>query len=380
MEGSPYYRGNQIEGYEFSFGIPLSNANQGESFVSFNTMQPSQSATDSCFEVANWLSVVNLAETTVGFTITTHFMDGRSPLVREIQVAPSGRVDVDGGHDVGGDSFADVSGCSTSPLRHYGVHSIMPSDADAPYLAQLIRYGGTAEKGQVPSNYRFAFPLIAKPGNGDTMNLSLTTAGNEVNWLEIANVADSATTVTANFYSESGELLSSRSVQLSPFETYPFDIHSLLPANAYGFAQISGSNASSLIAQSMVYYIEDSTNRMAAMYGTDGVVSRKGTTYGSYNLFLEMEIILRVTNPGNSSMSLKVAVNSASGTFEKAYTVAAKETRSISLRDDSGFQTSDNSYGVVVVRTENDAPYFAELIRKRFSGTETEFAAPSLVR
>src|SRR5690606_33591029 len=57
-----YYRTSAAgQGYDYSYGISLEDANTGTTAVSFNTFQPATNLSDVRNQVANWLSVVNLS-------------------------------------------------------------------------------------------------------------------------------------------------------------------------------------------------------------------------------------------------------------------------------------------------------------------------------
>ena len=135
LDGRMFYYRQLSAGadFEFAFGIPLSNPSFGKTSVGFNTYQPSLHADERANVVANWLTVVNLSTDTQQFTIRTH-VNGGDIVRRELTLPPAGRADVDGGHGLAGSSAI-------------GLHEIIPANARAPYIAQLIRYGGDAPGG-----------------------------------------------------------------------------------------------------------------------------------------------------------------------------------------------------------------------------------------
>jgi len=114
-------------------------------------------------------------------------------------------------------------------------------------MAILNRYGYTQ------TGYSFAFPLLAKAGNGQTMVTPLTTTVGAQNWLELVNVLNSESEVTIRFLQSSGAVASTVSTNIGANAQAHYNINDILGNEQVGYAEIVPDSANSLIAQSMVY-------------------------------------------------------------------------------------------------------------------------------
>ena len=103
--------------FEFAFAVPFVAPLCGDSFVSFNTFQPSLNALESQHSVAQWLSIVNLDNAnSQEFTVRQFDQSGNVLKQQVVSVAPFGRVDLEGGHDSPGPSSV-------------GLHQVQPKSA-----------------------------------------------------------------------------------------------------------------------------------------------------------------------------------------------------------------------------------------------------------
>lgn len=363
LDGRMFFYRPVGQGFEFGFAVPLSNPSYGVTNVGYNTFQPSANAADAGFVVQNWISLVNLSNEAQVFDIETYPAGGEK-IERTVSVPARGRIDMDGGHALVGASSI-------------GLHRILPRQANAPYLAQLIRYGA---RGQTVEGYDFAFPLVAKAGSGARLQMPISARFGEQNWVELANTLPVEMVVHVGFYGADGSLLHEEQLGLLAFEQRHLNASSYLEVGEIGSVILTPNSVNSLLAQSM-FYLRDSSGSIEAMYGSQPELATARSVFGSYNLFLNMESIARLMNPTDEELSLRMLVNSASGTVEETLSIAPYGSTDIDLRDPERFQTEPDSYGVLVLESANGVRFSSELIRVRPSlEGGIDFAAPTLIR
>ncbi|MFN8392503.1 MAG: M64 family metallopeptidase [Bdellovibrionota bacterium] len=365
-----YYRqSSDGAGYDFAFDMPLADANFGTTAVSFNTFQPSQKPEERNNLVANWLSIVNLDSSSQSYTVNTYSFTGDLILRRRIEVAPFGRADVDGGHDLAGPNVV-------------GVHVIIPDNVTAEYIAQLTRFGGDAPAGFAPSKYKFAFPLSAKLGQSDPIYTPISTKFNEYNWIEVVNILDKEVGASINLYARDGSLLESVDATLQPHAQLHFNAADYLPAGQTGYASIVPREPYSLIAQSMGYLREPVSNGVTAVYGSQARRALPCLQSGSYNLFLNMQDWLLVANTTNDTVTAKIQLTGPTLQSEKALTLAPRASVYLPIHDVSQFGAQKDTYGLIAVTpTDTSIRLFAEVMRVRYRANGTpDFAAPTPVR
>ncbi|MCB0323093.1 MAG: S8 family serine peptidase [Bdellovibrionales bacterium] len=351
--------------FEFAFGVALANASKGTTAVGFNTFQPSFDATEQEHEVANWLSIINLAREEKIYTVLTYDQNGTLLQSRQVTVSGLGRSDIDGGHGIAGRNVV-------------GMHKIVPSDASAQYIAQLIRYGGNAAQGIAPSAYRFAFPLVARAGNGRQQLLPISRQFGESNWVELVNTLEIAVPCELTFWSNDGVALRNEQIELAPHAQQHFDASALLEAGQSGMVSVNPQVPNSIVTQSM-FYFRDSNGRIEAMYGSQAREAAIGKLAGSFNLYLGMQNWLRVANPSSNPITIRIAVNNPTGTIEQSVTLSGHASKTIAIHG-TEFQTLADTYGRVVLSSTGNAGLLAELLRLRTVGTIVDFAAPTEVR
>jgi len=363
-----YYRTtDHFQSYEFAFGIPLSNASYGPSSAGFNTFRASMHLEELNYVVQNWLTIVNLASTEKRFKVISYDQDGVALNSKQLVIPPFGRSDIDGGHDFAG------------PLS-VGLHSIIPEDSTAPYIAQLIRYGGNAPPGVLPGSYSFAFPLIARAGTGRTVQVPISKQFGEENWLEVVNSLDHEVSIDVRFLSAEGGLLAQKKLVFSPHAQRHFNASELLGEHSYGIAEITSSLPGAAIAQSMFYFRDPQTGRLDAMYGSQAREALTRAVFGSYNLFLGMENWLKLVNSSDTPAQVQVLVHNAGNSRENIVQLAGHGSKVLALHDTTQFGTRPDTYGTVEARITEGSHVFAELVRIRPLGNRIDFAAPTEVR
>ena len=370
MDGRMHYYRQAAQGvnYDFVFGYPLSDASSGLTAVSFNTFQPSFLADERENIVANWLNIVNLENEPKTFVVWTYNQLGELVLRRSIEVPAFGRVDVDGGHDLAGPSVV-------------GTHVIEPEDQNGLYIAQLTRFGGNASAGFAPSEFRFAFPLVAKAASSEPVFAPISNRRGEDNWVEVVNIKDEPVRAYLNFFNAEGQLIESVDALLPANGQSHYNASALLEVGQVGFVSIEPTVANSVLAQSM-YYFKEANGSVTAIYGSQARKGSRCQQSGSYNLFLGMENWLNVANTSHKEIEVKVTVNSSSGAIERLITIPARGTASLAIHNVNDFGAMPDTYGTLSVENTSGAStqIISELVRMRVLGEDVDFATPTAVR
>lgn len=353
--------------YEFAFGIPLSNASYGNTAVSFNTFQPSLNPAEAAHVVANWLTIVNLDAEAQSFTIESYAQNGSELSTRVISVPGFGRMDIDGGHGMAGSSVV-------------GLHKIHPRNRRAPYIAQLIRYGGNSDASAAPSEYSFAFPLVARAGSGRTLIAPISTQFNETNWVEITNTSPAQVTADITFVDETGATVGSSRTVLPANSQAHYQASRLLAPGRSGSVIIRASRPNSLIAQSMYYFRDSSSGSIVAMYGSQANEILGRAIFGSYNLFLGMQNWLTIGNNSSSPAQIQIIVNHSGGSTEETINLEAYGSQIVPVHNTTRFNTSAESYGTVELRSTEGSNVWGQILRLKPNGSSYDFAAPTLMR
>ena len=368
LEGrTSYYRPNLNGEYEFAFSVPIGESVNGQTTVSFNTFQPSYNSEEKNNVVQNWLSIVNLASKTKRFRIYSYNSSGKLIRNKYISVSPLGRVDIDGGHGFAG-------------INAIGLHRIVPTDKQSPYLAQLMRYGTDAGIGQNPSAYTFAYPILARAGSGRELNVMVSHAASVDNWVEIANSKDKTTSVLLEFRNSKGYLLKSKLVKIAPYAQKHFNVADFLPIGENGILSIDGNLKGAVIAHSMYYYRDATEGRIQTMYGVRAQEAVGQTLTGSFNLYMNMENWLKVSNTTEETVAITVQVNNSNSSIQKKYYLNAYASLSLPLHDRSAFKTSASSFGLVFVQANQTSSVISELLRVKSSTIGNyEFISPTVL-
>jgi hypothetical protein len=362
-----FYRNSQVPGeFDFAYSIELSDPSRGETAVSFNTYQPSMNPAEARNQVANWLTVVNFANAAKSYRVKTFDQTGGLLADRMLRVPAFGRVDVDGGHVLVGPNVV-------------GMHTITPSDPQAPYTAQLTRYAGNTDGSSLPTAYSFAFPLVARAGTGRELVMPVTRQFNESNWVELINTSNDSVRAHIRILDANGHELFSERTALRAHAQKHYDVSSRFAPGATGIALVTADTPNALIMQSMVY-LRNSWGGVEAMYGSQGKEAIGHAVFGSYNRFLGMENWLKVVNYSASAAQIQLIVNSANSSKEEVFTLPAYGSTVLPIHNGARFGTVENSYGTVEVRGAGGVNFFAELLRLKRAGANPDFAAPTAVR
>ncbi len=261
-----------------------------------------------------------------------------------------------------------------------GLHKILPRNQSAPYIAQLIRYGGNTDASAAPSEYSFAFPLVARAGSGRTLIAPISTQFDESNWVELVNTSPAQVTADITFVDENGATVgSSRTVMPANSQAH-FQASRLLAPGRSGSVIIRASRPNSLIAQSMYYFRDAQSGSVVAMYGSQANEILGRAIFGSYNLFLGMQNWLTIGNNSNSAAQIQIIVNHANGSTEETISLEAYGSQIVPIHDASRFNTTSESYGTVELRATEGANVWGQILRLKPNGHSYDYAAPTLMR
>ena len=365
-----YYRPSQDgAGYDFAYSIPLLDATFGNTAAGFNTFQPSTKLEESRNLVANWLSIVNLDSEARVFTIFTYNSTGALILRREIEVPSFGRADVDGGHGVAGPNVV-------------GYHKIVPNNITSEYIAQLTRYGGDAPAGFAPSKFKFAVPLSSKLGQSDPIYMPISNKFGQANWIEVVNILDKTVGASINYYSQGGRLLESVDAQIEPNAQRHFNASASLPTGETGYAVVVPYEPFSIVAQSMGYLKEPGSGSITSVYGSQARRALPCAQSGSYNLFLNMQNWLLVSNTTNDPVDATLLFSGPNSATEKSIVLPPRASTYIQIHQNAELKTSPNTYGLIAVYPKDPSiRLFSEVLRLRYRANgNPDFSMPIPVR
>lgn len=367
-----YYRFEEnLRDYEFAFGVPFSPPSYGRSAVAFNTFNPSQDPSEAGNLVAQWLSIVNLDQSSAqSFLVKKYDQAGTLLSTTAVDVPPFGRMDLEGGHVNPGPNSV-------------GLNVIEPQNLETPYIAQLYRYGGNAGPGASPTAYSFAFPLLSRAGSGELLAAPTSTGGGAENWIEVVNTLSVEVDAELIFYNQAGEALGNRELRLLPYEQQHFNAGALLGAGASGIVRLIPETRGSLLGTSMFYFRDALSGRITSMYGSPLQEAIGKTTEGSYNLFLGAANWLKLLNTSSETTVATVSVFAPGGVGEenvRMIELPAFSSTQLGLHEPQ-YGTSADTFGVLRVTSERPAFVLSEVLRLRAAPNgSVDFAAPTPVR
>ena len=223
---------------DYAYSIEAGLSVNGESFGIYNSMNPQVSSSQAVY---NWLSIYNPTSYSFSGQISVYTSDGLYDLNRSRRInglAAGQRIDIALGHEDG---------------QRTGLYKIIPDDSGQNYAAFLTRYSPSSVSGR----YNFAFALPAMPSYSDSGTLVASTMGNAINWGEIANTSNEATTVEISVYTRDADLLFSEQRTLSPLSQYHIYLNQYLGSENVGYFRVQTSGGSSgsdnIIVESLFY-------------------------------------------------------------------------------------------------------------------------------
>ncbi len=366
ITGRIFYYKLTLESYadfDFAFGIPFSWANNGTSYASFNTYQPSSNFNDSGNLVPNWLSVVNLELSEKDFTVRKFNQSGALISSLTYKIKARSRIDIEAGHILPGKNAV-------------GLIEVTPASSSTRYISQLVRYGNSSAEGRLD----FAFPLVTKKPEKDGI-VTLGSTEDSQNWLELINITNNTITTPVKFYSTDGSLIFDQIYTIAPKSQLHLNASNYYPKDHIGYAEFSSSHANSIIAQGM-YYFKDSTNgSITAIAGLQSQSPSSSTINGSYNLFLSMESPLIIHNTSNISSTLDLELDRYGTTIgEFTGTMKPNSTVMLMLNDFEFYNTLEDSYGSIKLIPKQGSVVANSLRLRRGPDNLPQFVAPSALK
>lgn len=367
-----FYRlGADAQTLDYMIGLPLQNAMYGESYVNFNTIQPSRRSTQLGNEVANWLSITNL-DSGADALYRVEFYDQAGTLERTVRVSvpPLGRRDIAAGHEDSGP-------------RKVGLARIIPLDAEPIYSAALVRYGASGSASNLSKFFHFALAMQARPGSAATQWAPISRAARGENWLVVTNVSSLSGAFRVVFHASSGATLGSVDLNLAPFAQTHLFAGSILGSDQTGYAEITSLSARELIAESTVYFYDSETNEATAAYASEARSPVGTVQFGVYNRFLSMANFVRGFDTSGAGANAVLTTSSEAG--------APLGANALALSPSNGFEVSVhtlsgappvNSYGPIELDTTAANAVISEVLRYQPSadGQRIEAIASTPIR
>ncbi len=358
---------NDSSSYSFAYALPLRQPLTGTTFETSNSFDPQGRG----YVVPNWVSVTNLAATTEQFTHNLYDQAGNLVTSTTFTLPPNARRDLSGGHESGEAVF---------------INEIVPTDSSAEYLSSLIRYSSNTLPGGTFRGYTFAMPVFARAGTAAEQFLPISNrvgdCYTQTNWVEVANVSSSVSTVLLSFRDKNGLLFSTTSVPLQPLSQYHFNAGSLLAnrGSDLGLVAVSADIANSIVAESVVYYHDCSANSLQTGYNIQGDTAPEVPLVGSFNRFLGMENELTIVGTTGVSRSINLLLRSGGDDIhESTRTVSNFSSLLLNLNDEE-FSTSTDTIGVISLDSSRNQSFLAYNLRVRKSGTDgkvVDFVIPT---
>jgi len=350
------YQGG-TSGLNAAYALPLTVGLRGESAFSFNTFQPSLAVDETNFVVANWGTLANLESTTKTFSIDFYNASGQLKASESLSVSPRSQVDFDAGHGRFG-------------KNQIGLVVVRPEDSTARYISFVTRLGLSTE-------LSFGFPIRAHAGSKQEL-VAAVDAGGEA-WLEVSNTSNTASNVSVALISGSGSLAAQSLIQLGPKEQKHIRLDTELPADSSGFVRVKSLGDASVLASTMHYFRADD-GRIDSMYGIQAKEALRGKQRGSYNLFLNMDNLLTISNVRPEVQQVLLRVETAGGEM-RTFPLYLSPMEHLKLRfagENSEVILPLESYGFVEVLPVGSGAVKvrSEIRRVRMSGDSLDFVMP----
>ena len=339
-------------GFDFVFSVALSNAVFGKIAAAFNTFQPSLAAVERENRVEAWLSIANLSNATKRYAVKKFDQRGALLERKTVEVAAFSRVDTEAGHVVPGPS-------------RVGQLVVEPEDSASPNLVQLIRYGRSSDGSSIGTGYNFASALLARAGSGRPMVSPISRELGGQNWLEVMNCLEKLVRATVRCFGSDSRLLREWQLELDGLSQLHLNVSQDLFPGESGHCVVTPHTKESIVSQSMRYFNNPDSGAIAAISGFQLQEVLGSSLFGTYNLFLGMDNVLRVLNPSSKDALLRLLVNSQSGVVERNETVPAHGVLEFLLHNTAVFGTSRDSYGVVQLISPDQGQLVAETARSR---------------
>lgn len=344
---------------EFSIARPFENIQVGNTYGSFNTIQPSFRPEDLVNEIPNWIQVVNIDEVnSQSYTINLYDVSGSLIESRNLTLPPRGRFDTQAGHENPG-------------LGAIGSVEVVPADPSVPYLAQLYYYGTGDFFGLDENRFFYAAGETTQTPVTFRTSVPVSTGGLGSNFLVITNTENTGGNINVDIFDNAGTIASSQSIFVPAKGQVHLDMNPIIgPANS-GMALLSPQAGAKFVARSVVYF-RDADGAVTGIYGTDSRPSFAGDYSGPYNTFLSQLNWLKLFNITNSPTSVDVTVYDAPGNIIGSFTQTVGGLRGVDLElsQSLGMSIAPDTLGRVEVVSSVSGAIRSELLRLKPSGSD----------
>ncbi len=348
------YRSDNDGSYSFAFARELRNSTRGVTFATGNAFDPQGSG----FLVPNWAEIINIDSIERSFIHNLYLQDGRLVQSTTFALPPLAKRDIGAGHEYGEGVY---------------VSEFIPVDGATKYLASVTRYSSNAPRGQEAQSYNFAFQLEAKAGNGDKQYVPITNRSGscwlQTNWVEVMNVREKDVTATLIFRDDVGAEVARQTITYAPRAQFHFNASALLDKGKRGSVEISASDPASLITQSSVYFHDTcGSNLLQSAYASPGRIAGQDVQAGSFNTNINMKNELNVIATEQSSTTATIELRSQGQLLSTVQNLLGGFNASaFDLNNASVFNTTQNQYGTITLRTPTIRRSVAENLRIRES-------------
>jgi len=344
-----FYRfGSTAKQFQFGFVLPVRNPLMGVNGGVYNSYDPAGFARPTL----NWLSIVNTDDTDFSASLEVYGQDGS--LIAAVPTGtllPGERRDYPLGHPDG---------------ERTGIYIIRPADLSVTYEAIVMRYNAVDA-----SQFNFAFPLRAAAGASSQQLLQTSTMGNGLtaNWLEIANLSGSDTSVHVSLRNAAGASVHEEDRDIPAHGQSHLYVNQYLDPNhvgAVGTAAITPSGGSSAILAQSSYYgrlVSSPAIEWAyAVQSSDEVIDETEQAVFPVNTYLGMYNWLKGANGGGAPGELKVSVlnDRGSNIGERTHLIPAAGTSDYGLHEISGANLLGSVYATPLTSGAN---FRADLLR-----------------
>ncbi|MFN5062579.1 MAG: Ig-like domain-containing protein [Pseudomonadota bacterium] len=345
-----HHRSGSFDRYLSSFNeLPLANPVMGKSYHFFdNAYHRIRKGTES-FSMRNELLVSNVSSSPQSFTVRRYLSNGSLSKTLRFTIPAKG-------------SYMVPFIRSEENIPQNGIQEVEPDNAQAPYLAVMIRTGAQSPH-LSDKNREFTFMNYAEVGSAGTRfaRVRYLPKKTAVQYAEIANVTSQPLNVRIKRIGRTGKARPTIPLLLSPHETRKIRLSRLLDRYEEGVAEISSDASGSIIIANVTKHYRADKSLLSvkslAVQETFGDLA-----YGSYSRRQGLDSILKVTNLGVSSGSLTVACYANSQLID-ATQLSLQPGRIKQIGLAKCFKNASN--GTIEVNSSNPGSFVIDQLRYR---------------
>ncbi len=345
--------------FSFAFARQFRNPNVGVSYAGANTFDVNGQG----FVVPNWVEVINLEDTPQDFTVNLFDATGALVETSSLTLNALEERDLNGGHEI-----TDASGLGVEQAVY--LVEVIPADATAEYLMSVARYSSNSQPGFDSGSYNYAFELPGRSGTpGDVFSLitnETLACGNILNWVEVSNGSSATETFTVTFRDSAGAVVGTVTDSYAPMAQINYNASALLPAGEVGSVQVSSTNPTAVVAQSLVYIYECDSNAIQTAYMTRLSSPGKMTQVGTGNTFIQMDNSLRTVNATPVASTVNFDITSFLGEMGTGSIALGANTVDVTdLSDNPAVGFPDDRYGILQTNSLLPGQTVSEVLRTR---------------